>query len=170
MIKLLRTLSWNLSLPLHLSDSSFSLLCLAALDCTGICLQAMRTCDILQHDNHCSQVSVPLQHTKEDCKSSQVKLANFCGLSFKLHKTTQISSALIHRHFHELFFVTGVTSLKPDLKYTSHQSQGGKFSGGGLLILPGLSALSKAPGTAWFLDKWLRSESQVKHCQLVNGH
>lgn len=129
----------------------------------------MRTCVIPQHDNHCSHVSVPLQHTKEDWKSSQVKLANFCGLRLKLHKTTQTSAALIHRHFHELVFVTGVTSLKPDLKFTSHQSQGRKFSVGGLLILPGLSALSTAPGTVSFLDKRLRCESQVKHCQLVNG-
>lgn len=63
-----------------------------------------------------------------------------------------------------------LTSLKLDLMYTSHQSQGRKFSGGSLLIMPEVSALSTAPGTASFLDKWLRCESQVKHCQLVNGH
>lgn len=168
-IKLLRMLSWNFSLDF--SDSSVSLLCLAALGCTGICLQVMRACATLQHHNRCSQVSVPLQHTKEDCKPSQVKLtSSSCGLRLKLRKTTQNSAALIHRHLHELFFVIGVTSVKPDLKYTSHQSQGRKFSAGGLLILPELSALSTAPGTASFLDKWLRCESQVKHCQLVNGH
>lgn len=55
-------------------------------------------------------------------------------------------------------------------KYTSHQSQGRKFSRGGLLALQGLSALSKAPMTASFLEKGLRCESQVKHYQLVRGH
>lgn len=171
-IKLLRTLSWNFSLDF--SDSSVSLLCLAALGCTGICLQVMRACAtqqccVVQHNNHCSQISVPLQHTKEDCKPSQVKLTSFCGLRLKFRKTTQTSAALIHRHLHELFFVIGATSVKPDLKYTSHQPQRRKFSAGGLLILPELSALSTAPGTASFLDKSLRCESQVKHCQLVNG-
>lgn len=124
----LRTLSWNLSLPLDFSDSSVSLLCLTSLGCTGICLWVMTTCVILQHNRHAVRFQCPC--------STQRRTGNHLRLNWQIsvgsdssYIEQQISAALIHRHFHKLFFVTGVTSLTPDLRYTSHQSQGRKFSG-----------------------------------------